>query len=208
MIPLQHRQPSQSTETDTQLVKRCRDGETAAFDEIVARHQNRVYNLCYWMLSDREEAADAAQEAFVRAFRSLGNFRGECAFSTWLHRVTVNVALDAAQRRKRAPLPFSALENDEDTTREIESYLQSGEVAESPHEVAARRERRLVVRQALAELPEHYRLALVLFDMQGHSYEEVATLLDLPLGTVKSRLNRARLALRDKLEVRWELFQE
>ena len=192
--------------TEQQLLARCRRGDWTAFDEIVAQHQNRIYNLCYWMLGDREEAADAAQDAFVRAFRSLESFRGECAFATWLHRIAVNVAINATQRRKRTPLPYSNFENDESAGHE-QAREPASNPLDNPQEIAARRERRCAVQQALAEIPEHYRLVLVLFDIEGHSYEKVAEFLDLPLGTVKSRLNRARLALRDKLSPQLELFE-
>ncbi len=195
---------SRAAESEQQLLERCRGGDTTAFDEIVEQHQNRVFNLCYWVLNDHEAAADAAQDAFVRAFRAIGNFRGDCAFSTWLHRIAVNVALNAARSRRHTPLPFSALENDETGTRPPEPV----DPIDNPQDMLTRRERRRVVRCALAELPEHHRLVLVLFDIQGHSYEEMAELLELPLGTVKSRLNRARLALRDKLEAQRELFQD
>ncbi|MBV9867505.1 MAG: sigma-70 family RNA polymerase sigma factor [Abitibacteriaceae bacterium] len=195
---------SPATDTTMRLLERCRRGDTTAFDEIVAQHQNRIYNLCYWMLSDPEEAADAAQDAFVRAYRSLDHFRGDCAFGTWLHRIAVNVCLDATRRRKRAAVPFSTIEGDEDQSREQEP----ADTAHTPAEQADRQERHRALYEALAALSENHRTVLVLLDIQGHSYEEAAASLELPLGTVKSRLNRARLALRDKLEPKRELFQD
>lgn len=191
-------------EAEQRLLARCREGDTLAFDEIMAQHQTRIYNLCYWMLNDADDAADAAQDAFVRAFRSFSHFRGECAFGTWLHRIAVNVCLDAARRRKRTPTPFSTMEGDDEHAREQEP----ADLNHTPHEISARDERRRAVHEAMVELSEHHRMVLVLLDIQGHSYEEAATMLELPLGTVKSRLNRARLALRDKLEPRRELFQD
>jgi RNA polymerase sigma-70 factor (ECF subfamily) len=175
-----------------------------AFDAIVALHQNRIYNLCYWMLGNRDDAADAAQDAFVLAFRSLDRFRGDSSFATWLHRIAVNASLDAAQRRKRGPLLYSDLECGDDSPPELDPV----DYGQDPQRISARRERSQAVRAAMAELPEHYRIVLVLFDLENHSYDEVAELLSLPLGTVKSRLNRARLALRDKLETEWELFRD
>lgn len=195
---------SQSPETELRLIARCRAGDVAAFDEIVKQQQNRIYNLCYWMLNDPEEAADAAQDAFVRAFRSLDHFRGDAAFGTWLHRIAVNVCLDAARRRKRAAVPFSTLDSDAESVREQEP----ADAGHSPAEIADRQERRRAINEALATLSENHRTVLILLDIQGHAYEEVATMLDLPLGTVKSRLNRARLALREKLEAKRELFQD
>ena len=203
-IPVARSTTTRSAASEQQLLERCRAGDTTAFDEIVAQHQNRVFNLCYWVLNDHEAAADAAQDAFVRAFRAIGSFRGEAAFSTWLHRIAVNVALNAARSRRHAPVPFSTLENDETGSRPPEPV----EPVDNPQEILNRRERRRAVHCALAELPEHHRFVLVLFDIEGYSYEEIAELLELPLGTVKSRLNRARLALRDKLEPQRELFQD
>ena len=183
------------------LLEQCRSGNLAAFDELVRRHQDKVFSLCLWILGDRDEAADAAQDAFVRAFRALAKFRGEAAFGTWLHRIALNVARDAANRRKRAPLPFSSFEGDDDRP------FDPPATGVSPVQSLLKDERRRAVREALARLAEHHRLVLVLFDLQGHSYEEVAGLLKLPMGTVKSRLNRARSALRDALEPQRELFE-
>ena len=198
------------------LIARCHVGDVDAFDELVAAHQNRIFNVCYWMLGSRDDAADAAQDAFVRAWRSLQTFRGESAFGTWLHRIAVNASLDVMQRRKRAPLPYSdlypagesALDDDQIGARHEDASTQAGLHATDPAAVAARGERRRAVRAALAELPDHYRIALVLFDIEGHSYEAIATALKLPLGTIKSRINRARVALRERLESVRELFED
>lgn len=198
---------SVSSTPDSALIERCRNGDLAAFDQIVERHQNRVYNLCYWSLNDPDEAADAAQDVFVRAWRSIAKFRGESELSTWLHRIALNVIHDAARRRQRVPLPFSATSTPNDDAGDVPP-LDPGDPAAGPQETIIRHERQQAVRRAMAELPEHHRLVLVLFDIQGHSYDEVAVLLELPVGTVKSRLNRARLALRDKLNSCRELFQD
>jgi RNA polymerase sigma-70 factor (ECF subfamily) len=189
---------------EAKLIARCRAGDLDAFDEVVARHQSRIFNVCYWMLSDREEAADATQDAFIRAFRSMSNFRGESALGTWLHRIAVNVCLDARARRRRTPLPYSSLESgDEDDSRPFDPP----DHADTPEQAAQRHERREAVLQALSTLSDEHRTVLVLFDIQGHSYEDVAQMLELPMGTLKSRLNRARLALRRALEERRELFE-
>jgi RNA polymerase sigma-70 factor (ECF subfamily) len=210
---------TESSNRDLALIERSRKGDVGAFDELVGLHQDRIFNLCYWLLGNRDDAADAAQDAFVRAYRSLHTFRGDSAFGTWLHRVGVNASLDLMQRRKRAPVPYTDLENGNDdpgsgdeiasrlseNARDGSSNAQSTR-ADDPAHVSAQRERRRIVREALAELPEHYRLALVLFDIEGHSYDEIGQSLRLPLGTVKSRINRARLALRERLQCDRELF--
>lgn len=199
------------------LIARCLDGNLDSFDELVLLHQDRIFNLCYWLLGNREDAADAAQDAFVRAFRSLRTFRGDSAFATWLHRIGVNASLDVMQRRKRVPLPYSDLQPQGESSSDADDLAarlenEPGSVETStritdPAKISAQRERSQIVREALAALPEHYRLALVLFDIEGHSYEEIAQTLRLPIGTVKSRINRARLALRERLQSARELFE-
>ncbi len=193
--------PGSQNQTEAQLLERCRTGDLAAFDELMARHQQRVFNLCLWLLRDHDSANDAAQETFIRAFRAIGHFRGDCAFSTWLHRIAVNVSGDASNRRKRGPQPLSDIGTDDSPPPEPAAPLR-----ENPLETLARNERQQAVREALNEVSEAHRLVLVLFDIQGYSYDEIAEVLELPIGTVKSRLNRARAALRERLETRRELF--
>lgn len=191
---------------EARLLERCREGELEAFDELVAQHQSKIFNLCCWMLGDRDEAGDAAQDAFVRAWRAIGNFRADAAFGTWMHRIAVNVCLDARARRAKAPLTYSALEKPGEDG-ESRSF-DPPDKADTPDKAVARREKRQVVLQALANLPEHHRSVVVLFDIQGYSYEDAAQALDLPMGTLKSRLNRARAALRKALEDQRELFED
>lgn len=183
-------------------VDAARRGDLDAFDRLVARYQDKVFNICRWMLGDDDEAADAAQEAFVRAFRFLPKFRGDAAFSTWLGHIATNVARDFAKRQKSAPRPFSSLQTEDDDS-EIEPVSNES----SPSETLLKEERRRAVRRALAKVPEHFRIVLVLYDLEGHSYEECAAQLKLPLGTVKSRLSRARNALREAIGTDRELFE-
>ncbi|MDQ7794878.1 MAG: sigma-70 family RNA polymerase sigma factor [bacterium] len=181
---------------DEVLVKRARDGDTAAFEELVARYERRVYNLAYRYTGDREDASDLAQEAFLKAFLALRGFRGRSTFSTWLYRVTTNACLDAVrsrQRRRTVSLDQPILTVDGQVERQV------SDSSVDPEELAQRREVQAVVRQAIARLSPDHRMVLVLRDLQGLAYEEVAAILGLNLGTVKSRLNRARLALRDLL---------
>lgn len=180
-------------------VEAARRGDLEAFDRLVARHQNRVFNLCRWMIGD-DDALDAAQEAFVRAFRFLPKFRGDAAFGTWLGHIATNVARDFARKQKTAPRPFSSFGGEE------EDGAFEPVSPESPSQNLLQVERQRAVRRALGQLSPSFRAVLVLYDLQGHSYEECAAQLQLPLGTVKSRLNRARAALREALRDDLELF--
>ena len=175
-------------------------GDLDAFDRLVARHERRVYALCLWVIGDADEAGDAAQDAFIRAWRYISKFRGDCAFGSWLSRIAINVARDAAKKRGKAPRDFSSLETPEGTEFDPVS------TGPAPGDSLLQRERQNAVRVALAKVPEHFRVVLILFDLQGRSYEECAATLQLPMGTVKSRLSRARAALREALGDDRELF--
>ncbi len=168
---------------DRDLVDRYLAGEPHAFDELVRRHEPRVYNLAYRMLGRREDARDAAQDAFVSALRKLPTFRGEAAFSTWLHRVAVNACYDILRKRKREP-----------HLAEVPEVAATGS---DPSDVAAAA---VDVQRALLGVPEGYRAVLILHDAQDLSYEETANILGVPVGTVKSRLHRGRVALAELLE--------
>jgi RNA polymerase sigma-70 factor (ECF subfamily) len=164
--------------TDAELVARFKDGDRSAFDALVSRHQRRVYNLAYRMLGRVEDARDAAQEAFLSCYRHLGSFRGDSAFGTWLHRITVNACYDSLRRRPPDPSPLSEV-------------VEPAPARDHADQAAAA----VDVQRALLAVPVEFRGALILHDIQGLPYEEVAEALDVPLGTVKSRLHRGRLAL-------------
>ena len=193
---------------ESEWIRRAQKGDLDAFDALVALHQNKVFNLCRWNLGNDEDAADAAQDVFVRAWKAIARFRGDCALSTWLHRIAINVISDTANKRKRAPLPFSGLDSGDDDEQTSELEVTDVSAESNPQDAALRNAKRLAVQKALAQLPENQRAVLVLFDVQGQSYEDVAAILELPLGTVKSRLSRARLALRAQLETCRELWDD
>ena len=170
--------------SDETLVREHLSGQAGAFEELFRRHRNRVYSLCYHVLGNPEDAADAAQDAFLSAYRSLGGFKGKAAFSTWLHRVAVNAALDLARRRSHT------------ATVPLDPKLH----ADSTGDHARATETALVVAHALAGLPLEFRAAVVLRDVQALSYEEAAAALDTPVGTAKSRVHRGRAMLAEALE--------
>ncbi|HEY8450423.1 MAG TPA: sigma-70 family RNA polymerase sigma factor [Bacillota bacterium] len=187
---------------DGELVQRARAGDFEAFGELVARYEKKVYNLGLRYTGDPQEAEDLAQETFVRVFRALHRFRGEARFSTWLYRVATNVCLDALRRRRLRPEPVldRPLATDEG---ELERELVSPEPEPATQLEAA--ERSALIRREIAAVREPYRSVLILRDLQDLSYEEVAAILGVSIGTVKSRLHRARELLRQRFET-LELF--
>src|SRR5499433_3768981 len=182
-------------DTDDQvLVERCRNGEVAAFEPLVEKYRERVWRLAYNYLRDREEAWDVAQDAFIRAWQALPSFRGQSAFYTWLFRIVVNVASDRARQRAARGRAFGTErvpEEDWERTMVDQAAL--------PDDEARRAEERGRITQALAALPEHHRTIIMLSDLEGLSYREIAEVLDIPMGTVMSRLHNARKRLRDVL---------
>ncbi|MFG3496077.1 RNA polymerase sigma factor SigM [Streptomyces sp. NPDC047928] len=172
--------------SDQDLLSRHVAGDPDAFSELVRRHRDRLWAVALRTLGDREEAADAVQDALVSAFRAAHSFRGQSAVTTWLHRITVNACLDRARKaasRRTAPV---------DDTERLEQLLEPHESAEAP---AERSDLHRELLAALAQLPADQRAALVLVDMQGYPVAEAARILDVPTGTVKSRCARGRARL-------------
>ncbi|WP_274914634.1 RNA polymerase sigma factor SigM [Streptomyces sp. WZ-12] len=175
-----------STPTDADLLALHVKGDPDAFGEIVRRHRDRLWAVALRTLSDREEAADAVQDALVSAYRAAHTFRGQSAVTTWLHRITVNACLDRARKtasRRTSPVA---------ETERLEQLLEPEESAALP---AERQDVHRELLIALRTLPEEQRAALVLVDMQGYSVAEAAAILDVPTGTVKSRCSRGRARL-------------
>ncbi|OEJ32809.1 RNA polymerase sigma factor SigM [Streptomyces subrutilus] len=172
--------------SDADLLARHVAGDPDAFGEVVRRHRDRLWAVALRTLGDREEAADAVQDALVSAYRAAHTFRGESAVTTWLHRITVNACLDRARKaasRRTSPL---------DDTERLERLLEPHESAEAP---AERQDLHRQLLAALSTLPAEQRAALVLVDMQGYPVAEAAGILDVPTGTVKSRCARGRAKL-------------
>ncbi len=169
---------------DALTLKRAQKGDPAAFEALFAPLEGRVYRTCVHVLGPGEDARDCAQEALLKAFRTLRDFRGDCALESWLHRLCVSVCLDALRRRKlRAAQSLEALMD--------EGF---GPVAPSdgPYEALEKKERMALLRRTIAQLPEEQRLAFTLVVLEELSYEEAAQQLETAVGTVKSRVNRAR----------------
>ncbi|MEH1124585.1 RNA polymerase sigma factor SigM [Micromonospora sp. CPCC 206061] len=176
-----------STRSDAELLRAHVDGDRHAFGELFHRHRDRLWAVAIRTLTDREEAADALQDALLNAHRSAHRFRGDSAVTTWLHRIVVNACLDRIRRRQAhptVPLPDSGRPDDERSVRGVEPAAPA-----TDHDTA------LDVRQALSQLPEEQRSALILVDVQGYPVAEAAVMLGVAEGTIKSRCARGRVRL-------------
>jgi len=175
---------------DGDLVRRFLAGDAGAGTELITRHERRVYAVCLRVLGNPDDAADAAQDALLAMVRKLDGFRGEAAFTTWLYRVAMNVCYDHLRRAQRRPVLHRVIDD------ELPAHESGPPVPDHADAIVDAR----LVEAALAEVPEDFRVAIVLADMQDLPYEEIAKVLDLPIGTVKSRVHRGRLALARALE--------
>jgi len=182
---------------DSELVKRAQRGNAPAFEELVKRYERKVYNIAYRMLSNEEEAKDALQDTFIRAYRFIKKFKGDSSFYTWLYRITTNVCLTRLKRRKGKESVTVSLDepiqNDDDTVRELSDETHGPEI------LFKRRQTQQAIQNAISELPSDYRSVIVLRDLQGLSNKEVSKALRLSIAAVKSRLHRGRIFLRNRL---------
>ncbi|HTY80073.1 MAG TPA: sigma-70 family RNA polymerase sigma factor [Candidatus Bathyarchaeia archaeon] len=181
-------------EDERVLIERCRAGDVAAFEPLVERYRQRVWRLAYQVLRDREEAWDCAQDAFVRAFQSLGSFRGQSAFYTWLFRIAMNVATDRLRSRAAQGRAFGT-----QSVPAEEWERTAPDPDAQPDQAALGVERRERISRALDTLPPNARAIIMLSDVEGLSYREIASVLNCPIGTVMSRLHNARKRLRTAL---------
>ncbi len=175
--------------SDAECVRKLQRGETDAFETLISRHQKTIFNLVYRMLGDYDEAAETSQEAFLSAYRAIGNFRGEANFSTWLYRIALN---HATTRRK-------SLNTRQQRSVPIEYTEPASDPHPGPAETMEKKEIRQRVQQALNRLDPDDAAVILLRDLQDVPYEEIGRVLELPIGTVKSRLHRARQALKSEL---------
>ncbi|MEZ0395039.1 MAG: sigma-70 family RNA polymerase sigma factor [Anaerolineales bacterium] len=185
------------------LIRSAQRGDLEAFNRLVLAYQDALYNTALRILGDEELAADATQEAFLSAFRALNAYRGG-SFKAWLLRTVTNACYDELRRRKRRPT--TPLEPESDDGEEIESPRWLADPAASPEEQFDQAELNHAIQHCLDALPANFRAVVVLADIEGLDYTEVARAARLPLGTVKSRLARARLKLRECLQAFWELL--
>ena len=185
-------------------ITRAQSGDTAAFNALIRKYEVRAYQYAFRLTRNSEEASDIVAEAFVRIFNALHNFKGQSAFSTWMYRILTNCFLDIRKRERSRPstsLESTLQTDDGEMERQIE------DPGRTPHQELERNERESRVERAVSVLPEYQRAMIVMYHAEMMSYEDIAAALDLPIGTVKSRLNRARLSLREILVKDEELFR-
>jgi RNA polymerase sigma-70 factor (ECF subfamily) len=181
---------------ERRLVEAAQRGDVESFNALVRMYEGRVYNLCYRMMGDADSAADAAQNAFLSAFRNLRSFRGG-SFRSWMLRIATNACYDMLRAKKRRRTTSLDLDVDDE---DVSSPLQITDPGETPDEFALRQELATAIHQSLGKLPEDQRLVLILSDIQGLAYDEIAQVTNANLGTVKSRLSRGRARLRELLK--------
>lgn len=184
-------------DTDTNLVLRCQHDDNKAFDEIVARYKDAIFNYISRMIPGRDDVEDLTQEVFVRAFASLKSFRREANLRTWLYRIATNLCVDKYRRNGAEKRTLESLDYD-DPDGELKK-LDPPDSTHDPERVCVRREIQVEVQKALAKLPDKLRATILLYDMEGMSYEDIAQAMKCPIGTVKSRLFNARMQLREIL---------
>jgi RNA polymerase sigma-70 factor (ECF subfamily) len=182
-------------QSDLALVERVQRGERGAFDVLVLRYQHKVLKLVMRYVHDAMEAEDVAQDAFIKAYKALPNFRGDSAFYTWLYRIAINTAKNAIVSAKRRPIDYN-LDLQDPEQYEVQARLNDGA---TPEHLVLTEEIRETVNAAMMDLPEDLRTAIVLREIDGLSYEEISAAMDCPVGTVRSRIFRARAAIDQKL---------
>jgi RNA polymerase sigma-70 factor (ECF subfamily) len=186
--------PVRASETEMETVRRCLDGDMAAYRQLYETHKDVLYNVAFRMLQNGQDAEDALQEAFVRIFRSLSGYRGECRFSTWIYRILMNTCLTKL-RRKRPPVEsLDAVENGNAGFRRL---------AGADGDAAAR----MILEQEIANLPPGFRSVFVLHSVEGFSHGEIAQMLDITEGTSKSQLSKARRVLQKRLKPFMEILE-
>ena len=184
---------------EDKLISRAAAGDGAAFSELMTMHEKRMYAVALRMCANREDAQDCLQDAMLRVYRSIGGFKGQSSFSTWVYRITMNPCLEELRRRKTR------------SASSLDTMLEGGwsptDGENGPEKQAVASEQRRVLNSAIADLPEDMRSAIVLRDVQGFSYEEIAEMLEVNIGTIKSRISRGREKLRQILRENAELFR-
>jgi RNA polymerase sigma-70 factor (ECF subfamily) len=183
---------------DHRLIAECLRGDPAAFGVLVRRYQDRLYNTVFRLVGNAEDALDVVQEAFLNAYQSLESFKGDSLFFTWLYRIAVNAAI-SFKRKRRVVIPIDAARGVEPGAPQGVEPADPSELSRPGHALEQEEQERRIQR-ALSRLSPEHRAVLILKDMEGQKYEAMAEILQVPIGTIRSRLHRARLELRELLE--------
>lgn len=181
---------------ETVLIQKSQQGDLEAFEQLLTQYEKKVYTIAYKYMGNAEDASDMAQEAFIKVYQSIGSFRGEASFGTWIGRITANKCLDELRKRKK--IQVTSL----DEEVELEEGSVRKEIAaeiDTPEDHTIRQETVRYVQSMIGQMREEYRIVLVLRELEGHSYEEIAQMLSCSLGTVKSRISRARNYLKEQI---------
>jgi RNA polymerase sigma-70 factor (ECF subfamily) len=187
------------------LLERSKTGDIAAFEMLIEAYQKKIFNLAYRMIGNYDDAGDLAQEAMIRIFKSISNFKEQSSLSTWIYRITTNVCLDEIRKKKNRKV-LSLDEEIHADDGDMQRQIMSDDPL--PDELMEKKELQQIIISAIESLPEDQRLVIMLRDIQELSYDEIARVLDCPAGTVKSRINRARFALKNVLISKRELLNE
>lgn len=192
-------------ENEKHLLESAKKGDIEAFEKLIEAHEKKVFNIALRMMGNYEDAKDMAQEAFIRVFKSIGSFKEQSSLSTWIYRIITNICLDELRKRKNRKV-MSIDDNIKYDDGEIKRDIVSDDL--TPEEKVERDEVKRMVSYAINELSDEHRTAIVLRDIQGFSYKEISEIVNCPEGTVKSRISRARQALREILMSKRELLKD
>ncbi|HBM75701.1 MAG TPA: RNA polymerase subunit sigma-24 [Clostridiaceae bacterium] len=179
---------------EKELVRKSRNGDIEAFESLIQSYEKRIFNIAYRMTGDREDAYDISQEVCIKIYKFIKKFRGDSSFGTWVYRITSNVCIDELRKRKANVIPFTI------TNPEGEYEIPVADRDKLPDEAYESKELSEAIRLCLLQLEPKYRVMIVLKDIYGYKYEEISKILNINMGTVKSRINRARKLLKDELE--------
>ncbi len=193
------------SEAEKILIEKSKKGCVDSFEKLIDKYQTLAFNIAYKMLGNKEDASDITQEALVKVFKSIKNFKEESSFSTWLYRIVTNTCIDMIRKKKK--IKTFSLDNPIETENgKIERQIQGEE--NLPEDVFEKKQIQKRVHRAISSLPEKYRIVIILRDIQDFSYDEISEIVGVPLGTVKSRINRGRIILKDLLSDNSELLLE
>lgn len=188
---------------EKKIIKKAIKGDTQAFEKLIIQYEKKVYNICFHMFKNEHDSYDVSQEVFIKVYQSLDKFDFKSSFSTWIHRIAVNACIDEIRKRKRKESKTESIDN----TYDNESHTIQKQYVDktlTPEENVLKKERINDIKQALDQLKEDHRMIIILRDVKGYSYEEISNSLDCSLGTVKSRIARARSNLKEIIKANME----